>query len=210
MIARLRGTVVDRGPGRVVLDVNGVGYLVHVPAGMHVPSVGRVLELHTSLQVREDSMTLYGFVDAASLELFELLLGSSGVGPRLALAALATHPAAVLAAAIAAGDTATLVAVPGVGRKLAERMVLELADRVPAASGGSAVPPAGEDERLATVRTALDGFGFSGTEVSGVLATLAPEPDEDDATLLRRALRALDGAKLTVGAESPRTAPSLR
>lgn len=203
MIARLRGTVVDRAADRVVVDVGGVGYLVHVPNGMALPVVGRTVELHTSLQVREDSMTLFGFVDAASCAMFELLLVSSGVGPRLALAALATHDASVLAAAIAAGDTALLVGVPGIGRKLAERIVLELADRVPVVPGRS-VAPVVEDERLATVRAALDGFGFSGAEVSRVVAALEPERDEDDAALLRRALRAFDGARVAVGPEPSR------
>ena len=203
MIARLRGTVLDRAADRVVVDVGGVGYLVLVPTGTALPALGRTVQLHTSLQVREDSMTLYGFVDAASCAMFELLLVSSGVGPRLALAALATHDASVLATAISSGDTALLVGVPGIGRKLAERIVLELADRVPVVSGRS-TSPAVEDERLATVRAALDGFGFSGTEVSRVVAGLEPDRDEDDAALLRRALRALDGARVAVGPDPGR------
>jgi Holliday junction DNA helicase RuvA len=204
MISRLRGTVLDRAPDRVVVDVGGVGYLVHVPAGLPLPGVGRSIDLHTSLQVREDSMTLYGFPDPESLAMFELLLGSSGVGPRLALAALATHEAGVLAGAIAGADTATLVGVPGIGRKLAERIVLELADRVPAGTPRVAHGDGAEDERVATVRAALDGFGFSGTEVSRVLADLDTVDGEDDAALLRRALRALDGAHVALGADAPR------
>lgn len=209
MISRLRGTVLDRATDRVVVDVGGVGYLVHVPAGRDLPALGRAVDLHTSLQVREDSMTLYGFADAEALAMFELLLGSSGVGPRLALAALATHTADVLAGAIASGDTAVLVAVPGIGRKLAERIVLELADRVPAAVG-RAPAPSGEDERLVTVRAALEGFGFSSAEVARVVAALDPGADEDDATLLRRALRALDGATVTLAAEGARSAVARR
>jgi len=130
MIAHVRGTVTHRIAGSVVIDVGGVGYLVHVTAADHIPAQGQEVELHTSLQVREDSMTLYGFTARSSLVLFELLLSSSGVGPKLALAALGTHRPDVLRLAIAGGDTATLTAIPGVGKKVAERLVLDLKDKV--------------------------------------------------------------------------------
>ena len=119
MIAHVRGRVSHRGTEFVVVDVGGVGYLVHVASLDRVPPRGEDVELHTSLQVREDSMTLYGFPDRADLELFDLLLTSSGVGPKLALAALRTHRADVLRTAIATGDVATLTAVPGIGKKSA-------------------------------------------------------------------------------------------
>lgn len=206
MIARLRGTVLDRGTDRVVVDVAGVGYLVHVPTGTALPPVGRTVELHTSLQVREDAMTLYGFLDADALATFELLIGASGVGPRLALAALATLTPGELVAAVAAADTAMLATVPGIGRKLAERMVLELADRLPARPEVGRSGAAADDDRLATVRAALEGFGFSASEVARVAAELAPEEDEGDAALLRRALRALDGARVAAGSGGGRAA----
>lgn len=198
MIARVRGEVLERGADRVIVDVGGVGFAVLVPRVADLPAPGQRVDLRTSLQVREDSLTLYGFPDAAALTLFELLLSSSGVGPRLALAALATHAPATLAAAIAAGDVAALTAVPGIGRKLADRIVLELADRLPAVATGPvavAARGAGEDERVAAVRDALVGFGFSTAETAGVLADLAPAEDDTVPDLLRRALRALDGAR---------------
>ena len=201
MIARLRGEVLERSADRVVVDVAGVGYLVHVPAGTALPARGSPVDLHTSLQVREDSMTLYGFLDAGALVLFETLLGSSGVGPRLALAALSTHPPAVLVAAIGDADLATLTAVPGIGRKLAERIVLDLADRLPILGGSAGTPVRvrGDDERLVAVREALQGFGFSSSEVAGALAALEVVIDDDVPTLLRRALRVLDGVRVGGG-----------
>jgi Holliday junction DNA helicase RuvA len=200
VIALLRGKVVERGDGSVVIDVAGVGYLVHVPGGTAVPAPGREVTLHTSLQVREDSMTLYGFTGRDALRLFELLLTSSGVGPRIALAALTALPTAALEAALAEGDIAVLTTVPGIGRKVAERLVLELRDRVGAVLS---VPPgsvaAGDDGTLATVREALAGFGFTPLEIRGALAGMEAVEGEDSGALLRRALREL-GRGAEVGA----------
>jgi holliday junction DNA helicase RuvA len=201
VIAFLRGRVAHRRLGAVIVDVQGVGYLVHVTAGESLPAQGEPVELHTSLQVREDSMTLYGFVDRAALTLFELLLTSSGVGPKLALAALATHRPDVLRTAIGGGDVATLTAIPGVGKKVAERLVLELRDRVggvpgtPAATAGQAGTTA-EPAAVAEVRDALLGLGYSAGEVQSVLASLDPVHTTDTSELLRRALRQLGSAAL--------------
>ena len=202
MIAHLKGRIAHRGAGTVVVDVGGVGYLVHVTGATPLPARGEPVELHTSLQVREDSMTLYGFADRGSLELFELLLSSSGVGPRIALAALGTHRPDTLRAAIAGGDVATLTAVPGIGKKVAERLVLELRDKVglpaeglPSAAGGDvAAAPAGADAR-AEVREALLGLGYSAGEAQSALAAVDGEAaGEDPSELLRLALRALASA----------------
>lgn len=197
MIAHLRGKVSHRGSDLVVVDVAGVGYLVHVASLDRVPPRGEMVELHTSLQVREDSMTLYGFPDRAGLELFDLLLTSSGVGPRIALAALRTHRADVLRTAIATGDVATLTAVPGIGKKSADRLVLELRDKVGAgldagrdvgvAEGGpGATTPLGE------VREALTSLGYSAAEVQASLVDL--DADGSTSDLLRQALRSLGAA----------------
>jgi len=194
MIAQLRGTVLDRTEGAVVLDVAGVGYLVHVPAGFAVPARGRELTVHTSLQVREDSMTLYGFATRPELRLFELLLTSSGVGPKLAMAALSALRPAVIEAALASGDVATLTSVPGIGRKVADRLVLELKDRVGPLEGltlPGGVGADGDGEVLAEVREALAGFGFTPSEVRTALAGLERVDDETSGALLRRALQAL-------------------
>ncbi|MTV25501.1 Holliday junction branch migration protein RuvA [Nitriliruptoraceae bacterium ZYF776] len=195
MISHLRGTVAHRDPGAVVLDVHGVGYLVHVTPGERIPARGQDVELHTSLQVREESMTLYGFADRASLVLFELLLTASGVGPKLALAYLSTHRPDVLRTAIAGGDVATLTTVPGVGKKGADRLVLELKDKVGGPLGGelpelAGTAGAGGGGQLGEVRDALLSLGYSAAEVQDALGALDGAVD-DTAGLLRRALRHL-------------------
>ncbi|TVR34869.1 MAG: Holliday junction branch migration protein RuvA [Nitriliruptor sp.] len=214
MIAHVRGTVAHRSAGSVVIDVGGVGYLVHVTAADHIPAQGQEVELHTSLQVREDSMTLYGFTARSSLVLFELLLSSSGVGPKLALAALGTHRPDVLRLAIAGGDTATLTAIPGVGKKVAERLVLDLKDKVGGdglgtfadASDASGTPGgtagAADPSVLAEVRDALLGLGYSASEVQAAMTELGDarnDPAADAADLLRRCLRVL-GSGVVEGA----------
>ncbi len=203
MIAHLRGQVAHRAADHAVVDVHGVGYLVHVTPGEQIPPRGDPVELHTSLQVREDSMTLYGFTDRGSLTLFELLLTSSGVGPKLALAALGTHRPDVLRTAIAGADIATLTAIPGVGKKVAERLVLELKDKVgmpaPAVAGdgtGELAAVAGGSV-LAEVRDALLGLGYSAGEAQEALAQLGDQEGDaeaDASELLRRALRHLSAA----------------
>lgn len=194
MISHLRGTVAHRDAGAVVVDVNGVGYLVHVTPSDRIPARGEEVVLHTSLQVREDSLTLYGSTDRAALALFELLLTASGVGPKLALAYLSTHRPEVLRSAIAGGDLTTLTQVPGVGRKGAERIVLELKDRIGGTGAalvevdGGVSGPAGD--ALDEVRDALLGLGYSTAEVQPVLVGLVGVAD-DVPGLLRRALRAI-------------------
>jgi holliday junction DNA helicase RuvA len=194
VISHLRGTVAHRDAAAVVVDVGGVGYLVHVTPADRIPARGEEVLLHTSLQVREDSMTLYGSTDRAALALFELLLTASGVGPKLALAYLSTHRPEVLRAAIAGADLPTLTQVPGVGKKGAERLVLELKDRIGGAGAaliqvdGGAAAPAGD--ALGEVRDGLLALGYSTAEVQPVLATLVGVQD-DVPGLLRRALRTI-------------------
>lgn len=191
MIARVRGEVLERREGAVVVDVGGIGYLVHVPSSTAVPAPGGGVDLHTVLHVREDAHTLYGFATDEERHLFDLLRSATGVGPRLALAVLSALRPAVLRTALADGDLATLTGVPGVGRKLAERLVLELGDRVSPAEG---MAPGGvEAGASAEVRAALAGFGFTPAEIARALRELGPSADEDAATLLRRALRLLGG-----------------
>lgn len=194
MISHLRGIVAHRDAGSVVVDVHGVGYLVHVSPADHIPARGEEVVLHTSLQVREDAMTLYGATDRATMALFELLLGASGVGPKLAMAYVSTHRPPVLRSAIAGADLATLTQVPGVGRKGAERLVLELKDKVGGlgadlapVDGSGAGPAAGA---LDEVRDGLLALGYATAEVQPVLAQLVDVQD-DVPGLLRRALRTL-------------------
>lgn len=150
MIARLSGTLLERQPGRIVLDVHGVGYEVQVPVPTfaQLPAVGAALTLLVHTHVREDAMQLYGFATPAEKQLFEKLITVNGVGPRLALAILSGLAPEALGAAIRQGDLARLTAIPGVGRKTAERLVVELRDKLPAAletAAAAPLPGAAED-----------------------------------------------------------------
>lgn len=201
MIAQVRGEVIDRDATSVVVDVGGIGYLVHVTPGDRVPPRGQPVVLHTSLQVREDSLTLYGFTQRPSLVLFELLISSSGVGPKLAMAALGTHQPDVLRVAIAGSDFSTLTQIPGVGKKVAQRLVLELKDRVGAlapaiadAEDGAGAPT--DVSVTGEVRDALLALGYSASEVRAALVHTRVEGDADTAQLLRAALRALGSGTL--------------
>ncbi len=200
MIAHLAGTVAVAGLGEVVVDVAGVGYRVLVPPGEVRASVGEAVTLHTHLAVREDAMTLYGFVDPGARALFEVLLGVTGVGPKLALAAIGTLGVDGLRRAVVAEDVAALTVVPGVGKKGAQRMILELGERLGA---GEAAPSAvagtaavGRDPR-AEVREALAGLGYAAGEVQSALEAAGEAGDPEE--LLRRALKALGGRETRGG-----------
>ena len=148
MIAYLKGVLLERHPAGLVIDIHGVGYLVQVPVSTYarLPRVGGSVELHVHTQVREDAIQLYGFAIAEEKRLFERLIAVNGVGPKLALAILSGLPAESLSAAIRSGDLARLTAIPGIGRKTAERLVVELRDKLPAAessAGGPAATPTG-------------------------------------------------------------------
>lgn len=198
MIASLRGTVLRRGLDHVVVEVGGVGMLVHTtPAHAAAAREGQVSAYATTLVVREDSLTLYGFGDEDEKDLFELVQTVSGVGPRLALAMLAVHAPAPLAAAIAGSDLAALTKVPGIGKKGAERIVLELKDKVLAYAGDAAttqqpVMPA-VDLVHQQVADALVGLGWSAKQAADAVTRVAATPDApaEVAGLLRATLRSL-------------------
>ena len=161
MIARLRGRLAGRAGAGVVVDVNGVGYLVHATPSVHRLGDGEVtVEVHTV--VREDALQLYGFATAAERELFELLLGVSGVGPKVALAIVSGSTPAELRRAIAREDVKRFQAIPGIGLKTAQRVVLELKAFVADATTAS------EDDFLA--RDALVGLGWSLVDAERALA----------------------------------------
>ncbi|MBW3578319.1 MAG: Holliday junction branch migration protein RuvA [Actinobacteria bacterium] len=201
MIAQLRGSVSARGSSpsgdaaQVVVDVGGVGYLVVVPAGLagRLPGPGGDVELHTSLQVREDSMTLYGFPTAEARDLFEALLTASGVGPKLALAALSTLAPDALRRAVGGGDVDALMVVPGIGRKSAQRLVLELRDKLgPGGQADVVTVAAAGATALGEVRLALLELGYSAAEAQRAVEPLLDDGDVGE--LLRAALRSLAGA----------------
>lgn len=192
MIAHVRGEVVHRDSDSVVVDVGGVGWLVHVAGLEGVPPPGQQVQLHTSLQVRDDAMDLYGFVDRAGLATFDLLITAAGVGPKLALAALRTHAPGVLRSAIATGDQGTLTDVPGIGKKVAQRLVLELGDKV----GGGEFEPAvtttgaataGSGTDAAQAREALARLGYSSSEIARALHDAPSDAAVED--LVRHALQ---------------------
>lgn len=199
MIAFVDGRVDSLTPDSAVVEVGGVGMGVHcTPATLARLRVGERVRVPTSLVVREDSLTLYGFADADERAVFELLQTASGVGPRLARAMLAVHTPDTLRRAVATEDVATLTRVPGIGRKGAQRIVLELRDRLgPAPSDEQpSVAAAPWREQL---HGALVNLGWSAGEAEEATSAVAPEADEalaagespDVAVLLRSALRKL-------------------
>lgn len=196
MIASIRGTVAEIGLDRCVVETGGVGVLVHAtPAALAGLRRGSEGMLHTELVVREDSLTLYGFDSVDARQLFLTVQTVSGVGPRLALAILATLEPHELVRALGTGDVKALTRVPGVGKRTAERMVLELKDKVgpvtsDAGSHGAAVLPS--VPAATEVAEALEGLGFSAVEAEKTAtAVLAAEPDLGPADALRLALKSL-------------------
>src|SRR5215813_8609661 len=175
MIASVRGRVAAFSPDGAVIEVGGVGLAVHcTPGTLAGLRVGADTRLATSLVVREDSLTLYGFADDDEKHLFELLQTASGVGPRLAQAILAVLSPDTVRKAISSGDTATLTRVPGIGKKGAERLVLELRDRIGPVGDGSVtsgvLPGVGWQDQ---VRQALVGLGWSAGQADQAVAEVA-------------------------------------
>jgi Holliday junction DNA helicase RuvA len=187
VIAMLCGAVAERDPDHVTLMCGGVGYRLAVSAQTlaQVPAVGAEVTLHTHLIVRDDALVLVGFAAPAERDLFLALLGVQAVGPKLALAVLGAGPASALMGAIAAGDVRFFCAVPGVGRRTAERIIVELRDKVDAAI---VVRRAGAPlEPLALARDGLLELGFGAVEAERLLAEAEGDSAEE---LLAAALRA--------------------
>ena len=183
MIAFIRGEVIARGTDHVVIDVRGVGYKVFVPR--HATSDS--LELHTHQVVREDGQFLYGFESREELALFELLISVSGVGPRAALAILSVARPSEVAAAIASGDAAALARAPGVGKKTAERLIVDLKGKI--ARTGPEREPTGlltEDEAAA----ALQALGYTAAEAVSALRGAPPAGSATTEERVTAALRA--------------------
>jgi Holliday junction DNA helicase RuvA len=188
MIARLRGTATARGADGLVLDVGGVGYLLFVtPSALRKARGGGEVELETYLNVREDALQLYGFAETDERELFEQLLSVSGVGPKVALAIVSGSPPADLRRAIALEDTARFEAIPGIGKKTAQRVVLELKEKLGAVEARG-VAPAGAARPHLVARDALVELGYSVVEAEEALAATDPElPPEERVRLALRA-----------------------
>src|ERR671939_733224 len=175
MIASLRGKPVANTPEGLVLDVGGVGYLVHAtPSAVRKGDAADEIAVETYLHVREDALQLYGFADADERELFAQLLAVSGVGPKVALAIVSGSPTAELRRAIALEDAARFQAIPGIGKKTAERIVLELKEKL-AAGVPEAVAPGGGGAPHLVARDALVELGWSVVEAERALAETDPE-----------------------------------
>jgi Holliday junction DNA helicase RuvA len=193
MIASVRGEVLDVALDHVVIEAAGVGYkLMATPSTLATLRRGAEARLITAMIVREDSQTLYGFPDGDARDLFLTLLGVSGVGPKIALATLAVYDAHTLRQALADGDVAALTRVPGIGKRGAERLVLELRDKIgPVSTSAAAMTVNGHAVRGPVVE-ALVGLGFAAKQAEEAIdKVMANEPEATTSNALRAALSML-------------------
>jgi holliday junction DNA helicase RuvA len=196
MIGSLRGTVLDREiGGQVLVEVGGVGYRVAVPSGtVAALEPGEPAFLFTHLVVREDALSLYGFPDREQRDTFEALMSATGVGPKLALAILSIHSPSALRRVVVAGDLDALTLVPGVGKRTAQRLMIELAAKLGATAPDLTLIEGGAPSGRAEMRAALEGLGYGTEEVRYVLDSL---PDDGPVEVLLKdalKLRAVDRA----------------
>ncbi|WP_062378055.1 Holliday junction branch migration protein RuvA [Demequina pelophila] len=193
MIAQLTGTVAHVGAAAMIVDVAGVGYRVlATPAALGELRVRQDVTVHTQMVVREDSMTLFGFLTAGERDTFASLQSVQGVGPKLALAMLAVHSPEALSAAVQAGDQKALQKVPGIGAKVAARLLLELGGKL-ALPEAAAAPADARGE----VIEALQGLGYAAKQADAAVEAVADGPvaPGDTATVLRAALKHLGGTR---------------
>jgi Holliday junction DNA helicase RuvA len=188
VIALLTGKVAVRRAGHVVVDTHGVGYQLAVSAQTlrAVPAIGGEVSLHTHLIVRDDALQLFGFASEEERDLFLMLLGVQSVGPKMALALLSGGPPRELLGALAAGDTARLQAVPGIGKRTAERIIVELREKVGAALPDEAITITRADDPVSIAREGLIGLGYGPAEADELLDRVDGERPED---LITNALR---------------------
>ena len=177
MIAGLHGTLESLGGDWAIINVGGIGFQVYMPTST-LSSLGKIgdeVNLHTHLHLREDNATLYGFASADELRLFQTLLGVSGLGPKLALAMLSAMSIDKLTMAIATGSVDLLTVIPGIGKKVADRLILELKDKISA--GWITTPAVQLAEENTDVLAALTSLGYSVSEATRAVATLPPSSD---------------------------------
>ena len=195
MIGRLRGLLVAKGESGVVIEVGGVGYEVNVtPRDLaSLPGLGEEIVLHTHLAVREDRMALHGFDSQAGRDMFRILLGASGVGPALGMAILSTLRPIDLRQAVATDDVAALVAAPGIGKRKAEKLILDLRPKL-----GSMVASTSASSEVAKVREALESLGYLPAEVREALEEISLDGSVEE--MVRSALRVMGRNKGVSGA----------
>ncbi len=207
MIGSLRGTLLEKRPNQVLLDVGGVGYQVQIPlstfAGLGALRAEATLLIHT--HVREDQLALYGFVTAREKHCFELLISASGVGPSLALKILSGMGLEQLVPAIRDGDIAQLVRIPGVGRKTAERMVVELRDKLAVVDVPEEGRPATRSQLESDAASALVNLGYDARTVDNAIEKARAGGNGDFESLLRAALQILGNSAMQKGARAGRT-----
>jgi Holliday junction DNA helicase RuvA len=206
MIGSLRGKLIDKRPNQVLVDVGGVGYQVQIPlstfAGLGALHAEASLLIHT--HVREDQITLYGFVTAREKQCFELLISASGVGPALALKILSGMSIEELVPAIRKADLAQLVKIPGVGRKTAERIVVELRDKLVFIDVPYAGKPATRSQLEDDVASALVNLGYDGKSVEHAIEKSRAAGGADFGKLLRASLQILGNAAMQKSARAGR------
>ena len=190
MIGRLHGTIIDKGLSRILLDVGGVGYEVDIPLTTYYRlAAEEIVTLYTHLAIRDDAHQLFGFYTERDRDLFRELIKVNGVGPRLALNILSGMESEALAQCIQAGDVNSLVALPGIGKRTAERLILDLREKLAEFGGGSVlVKPSSDD--MADAESALIQLGFKPQEAARALAGIA-DSGADVEVLIKQALKAL-------------------
>jgi holliday junction DNA helicase RuvA len=189
MIASVRGEVLVRRPGEVVVESGGVGYRLAVSSETlaGVPAAGKEASLHAHMILRDDAIKLFGFATEAERDLFLMLIGVQNVGPKVALAVLSGGSSRVLLSAIASGDVARFQAVPGIGKRTAERIIVELREKVAGAAADEIVVTRASDDPRTLAREALIGLGFSVGEADELVDAAGGESTEE---LIAEALRA--------------------
>ena len=193
MIASLNGKLEALGSDWAVINVGGIGFQVHMPTSTlsTLGTIGEEVRLHTHLHIREDNATLYGFASAEELQLFQTLIGVSGIGPKLALSILSAMAVDKLTMAIATGNTHLLTEVPGIGKKTAERLILELKDKIGAR--WVITPGAQLVQENTEVVAALTSLGYSVAEASRAVASLPSSSDLSLEEKLKLALQSFGG-----------------
>lgn len=193
MIAQIRGTLAQKIPGEIVVDVGGVGYQILIPLNVfyQLPEIGASVSLQIHTHVRDDALQLFGFQDLAEKRIFLLLIGVSGIGPKLAINILSGIPAEELARALKEGDQVRLVGIPGVGRKLAERLIVELKDKFAALSpvdAGSAKAEIGS-QLMQDAVSALVNLGYKKPEAEKMVREVLKNNDRSLENVLKETLR---------------------
>ncbi|MFV0477158.1 MAG: Holliday junction branch migration protein RuvA [Parahaliea sp.] len=202
MIGRIRGTLIHKQPPEILVEVGGVGYELQVPMTtlFQLPELGREVLLVTHFAVREDAHTLYGFADERDRRLFRELIKISGVGPRLALTILSGMDAASFCRCVQQANTSALVALPGVGKKTAERLLIEMRDKLKGwladenSDSAAPVPKAPVTDSVADAESALIALGYKPVEASKAVAAVNDEGIDNSEELIRRALKSMVSA----------------